>query len=710
MKRKLLLVFASIFMVVSCAIGLAACDFGADTHKHSYSTEWAHDETYHWHAATCEHKDEVSNKALHTLDSGVVTIEPTCTTKGKITYTCTVCRATKTEEIPANGHNFSDEWTNDETYHWHKCNNCDEISGKAEHTWANGVCSVCLMRKVSSGLKYELSSNGKYYSVVGIGTCTDKDIVIPSKYNDLPVTAIGYEAFSDSTALESIEIPVSVTSIEKSAFSGCSSLTSIEIPDGVTCIERATFSECSSLTSISIPDSVTSIENLAFYRCSSLTNIKIPDGVTSIGATVFSGCTTLTNIEIPNGVTSIESSTFYNCSSLTNIEIPDSVMTIEGSAFYYCSGLESVTIPRGVTTIEDHVFAECVALESIEILGRVTGIGDYAFAGCSLLASIKIPDSVTSIGEGAFYSCLSLTNIKIPDKVTSMGIGVFYNCSALTIYCEAKSVPSGWNNSWNKNFPDGSVVWDCNNNDIANDGYIYSVIDGLRYRLKDGVASVVQQPRNISGNKVILKSIIYKDISYIVTAIENSAFDSCNLLEGIEIPDSVTSIGEAAFAGCSLLVSITIPDGVTSIEDLVFKNCSSLTSIEIPDSVMSIGSHSFVGCSSLTHITIPDSVTSIGAYTFDDCSSLTSIVIPNSITSIGFYAFKNCLSLATVYYGGTEEEWNNINIDSSNSVFTEVDIYYYSETPPTDSSNYWHYDMDGKTLLTWSKETFNSTF
>ena len=36
--------------------------------------------------------------------------------------------------------------------------------------------------KVSQGLEYVPNSDGKSYSVVGIGSCVDTDIVVPSTY------------------------------------------------------------------------------------------------------------------------------------------------------------------------------------------------------------------------------------------------------------------------------------------------------------------------------------------------------------------------------------------------------------------------------------------------------------------------------------------------------------------------------------------------
>ncbi len=89
-----------------------------------------------------------------------------------------------------------------------------------------------------------------------------------------------------------------------------------------------------------------------------------------------------------------------------------------------------------------------------------------------------------------------------------------------------------------------------------------------------------------------------------VTSIGSYAFDKCDSLSSITIPDSVTSIGSGAFGGCSFQ-SITIPESVTEILNDAFYNCSNLTSITIPDSVLSIGQYAFFGCSSLTSLNLP---------------------------------------------------------------------------------------------------------
>ena len=79
--------------------------------------------------------------------------------------------------------------------------------------------------------------------------------------------------------------------------------------------------------------------------------------------------------------------------------------------------------------------------------------------------------------------------------------------------------------------------------------------------------------------------------------------------EKVEIPEkingkSVTSIGNYAFEYCENITSVTIPDSVTSIGFCVFSNCTSLTSITIPNSVTSISGGAFENCTSLTAINV----------------------------------------------------------------------------------------------------------
>ena len=90
----------------------------------------------------------------HDWDEGVITTEPTCTTKGVKTFTCKNCKTTKTEEVNALGHDYSKEWTIDkkatcleEGSKSHHCTRCDSkadatVIPKTSHNFDNGVITT----------------------------------------------------------------------------------------------------------------------------------------------------------------------------------------------------------------------------------------------------------------------------------------------------------------------------------------------------------------------------------------------------------------------------------------------------------------------------------------------------------------------------------------------------------------------------------------
>ena len=91
-------------------------------HVHTFDTEnWAFDTENHWHPATCGHADEKNASAPHEWNDGVVTTPADYGVAGEKTYTCNVCRTTKTEAIKAldakdNVITFDSDLSLDKTY------------------------------------------------------------------------------------------------------------------------------------------------------------------------------------------------------------------------------------------------------------------------------------------------------------------------------------------------------------------------------------------------------------------------------------------------------------------------------------------------------------------------------------------------------------------------------------------------------------------
>jgi len=75
-------------------------------------------------------------------------------------------------------------------------------------------------------LPYTYTTNNNAISITGYD-CSDSDVTIPNLIGALPVTSIGFNAFSDCTNLTSVTIPASVTDIGSNAFYNCTSLTAV---------------------------------------------------------------------------------------------------------------------------------------------------------------------------------------------------------------------------------------------------------------------------------------------------------------------------------------------------------------------------------------------------------------------------------------------------------------------------------------------------
>lgn len=164
----------SVFVSVVLAFAVAGCQIDSDRHEHSFSKDWTSNATDHWHAATCEHTKEVSGKAAHTFGEWTVTKAATEEAEGSKERSCSVCGYTATEAIEKleHTHKFAEEWTKDETHHWHAaiCEHTTEVSGKAKHSFGEYVSNNDATTEADGTKTRECSVCGYKETVVDEGS------------------------------------------------------------------------------------------------------------------------------------------------------------------------------------------------------------------------------------------------------------------------------------------------------------------------------------------------------------------------------------------------------------------------------------------------------------------------------------------------------------------------------------------------------------
>ena len=223
------------------------------------------------------------------------------------------------------------------------------------------------------------------------------------------------------------------------------------------------------------------------------------------------------------------------------------------------------------------------------------------------------------------------------------------------------------------------------------DGYLFYNI------LADGTVAVTNERLGLPYNNLPASLVIPSEVTgnygakYQVSEIADYAFQGCDKLESLVIPNTVKKIGMYAFTGCSKLLNISFPEsledvmagalyecawydnqpdglvyvgnllyrykgiaptGVITINEgtkavlgLAFSNQPNITSVILPESVTSVHMQAFGDCPNLESVTLPTWLSVIEDYTFQNCSKLQNINLPLGLDQIGKEAFAGCSSL-----------------------------------------------------------------
>ena len=135
-------------------------------------------------------------------------------------------------------------------------------------------------------------------------------------------------------------------------------------------------------------------------------------------------------------------------------------------------------------------------------------------------------------------------------------------------------------------------------------------------------------------------------------------FEYHSYIAYISLQEGIEGFEASAFQGCENIKNIVIPNSIKSLSYRLFYNCENLVSVSLGNGVTYIGEGAFFNCKSLSKIHLPIGLTALGQDVFYNCKKLTSINIPYTLTKIGKRAFLDC-PISTIYFNGTLEQWFN---------------------------------------------------
>lgn len=446
--------------------------------------------------------------------------------------------------------------------------------------------------------------NGEYSSSVEILKCDSSysgKLAIPQYINDIPVHAIGSEAFKDCTKLESIDIPYNVYIIDSQAFFNCPSLKTViirnerceirnapdtffsfgddnfhEIPftGTIYCPADSNVQEFAENYSINFSNDIpepsflvddplqylsweSSERDVRITKCdpNAFGKLVIPDEINGlpvavIGENAFERCKNLTSVVMPEYLWEIQRDAFAECECLTSVEFNENLRMIADYSFMRCENLVNVELPDSLESLGDSAFSSCDSLKTVTFGENIQYLNNRVFDDCSQLETVILPKNLEYIGVGVFSDCKSLKNLEIPETVTTI-----------------------------KNFAFSDTLW----LDLKREENPIVAINGI---LIDGVAA--------KGDVVIPDG---------VHTIKERAFYQNKDITSVKIPESVTVIEQEAFQECSNLESANIPSEISKLENRIFSD-TGFREFVIPENVKVIDSLILCCCENLQKVTI----------------------------------------------------------------------------------------------------------
>lgn len=378
------------------------------------------------------------------------------------------------------------------------------------------------------------------------------------------------------------------------------------------------------------------------------------------GTLTISGTGNMENYKFKKSVSGNQSTSPWNDyrGQIENVIIEKGITNIGDYAFYDCQKLASVKVPDGVTVIGEHALCRCFSLIKINIPNTVTQIKPYAFGICKSIRKIVIPDSVTQIGNNAFWECYDLTDVTLSKSLTELEDGTFDSCSSL----KKLDLHEGLTTF-------GKTVFEGTNIELLK---CPSTLKNVEYNTfwESGIQEIeLPEGLNRFPQFTYCKKLKKIKVPNGTTEIKAFSFYMCYELEEIEIPPSVKTIGGGGaetFGYCQKLKKVYISD-IGAWCNIVVDNYEA--------NPLCYGAKLYLNNQPIETLVIPDGVKKIEAYAFQNCTDIKCLILPKSVEAIKSNAFSECTNIETVFYDGTQSEFEeNVLMYAGNDIIENATI------------------------------------
>jgi uncharacterized repeat protein (TIGR02543 family) len=504
-------------------------------------------------------------------------------------------------------------------------------------------------------------------------------IMIPSEYNEFPVTEIADYAFESNNTLVSVVLPEgsNIHTIGKGAFNNMPLLREVVLGPSVTTIRDDAFRNATALRELHIPAEVTRLGTNVLTGAESIRRVTVQPANNALGAVsgipnfkyLFGGITfnTPANLPIPaslqtvaitEGATAVPTDFFRDLPNITEASIPASVTSVGFNVLFGATNLRTLRwtftsttqSTNGQNAYLSYAFGANyttitnvpAGLSSVIINETAsTRIPNGAFYNIGSLTSIELPQNITAIGDSVFahlaINTSRLQYIELPENLVSIDFSAFFrNTSLLELYLPDSVTTIGTN-----------VISETLSLRKLSFNHDSLPVNSRFFRYLYGGTSAIAGGTGATG--ITLNQV---EVRGTPTSLIANFFRSFTSIETVFIPSTITSMGDGAFSFMTNLKQVQVinqdaelnkvilPSGLTSIGTNLFQSSTSIQEVIFPVGITAIPAQTFVDATSLKAVTLSSGLLTIGNEAFLR-TGLESINLPNTVTTLGNFAFSS---------------------------------------------------------------------